>query len=64
MARAYGLTAREQEVATLAGGGHTSASVARTLRISPHTVNDHLKAVFRKVGVRTRQDLAMALGHA
>lgn len=64
MSRAYGLTGREQEIAVLAGGGHTSVAIARSLRISPYTVNDHLKNVFRKVGVSRRQELAIALGCA
>jgi DNA-binding CsgD family transcriptional regulator len=60
-ARAYGLSAREREVALLAIEGHTSSEIATSLFISPYTVQDHLKAAFGKTGVRSRRDLATAL---
>ncbi len=54
---AYGLTPREAEVAQAAVQGHTNKAVARTLQISEHTVEDHLKSVFAKVGVASRGEL-------
>ena len=59
--KAYGLTAREQEVAQLVLRGATAAQAAQRLRISPHTVNDHLKAIFEKTGARTRGELSATL---
>jgi DNA-binding CsgD family transcriptional regulator len=59
--RAYGLTPREQEVAQLALRGATAVQAGRLLSISPHTVNDHLKAVFDKTGARTRGELSATL---
>jgi DNA-binding CsgD family transcriptional regulator len=59
--RAYGLTDREQEVAQLVLRGATTAGAAQRLSISPHTVNDHLKAVFDKTGARTRGELSAKL---
>ena len=59
--KAHGLTPREQEVAQLTLRGATSAQAARRLRISPHTVNDHLKAIFEKTGARTRGELSATL---
>jgi DNA-binding CsgD family transcriptional regulator len=54
---AHGLTRREGEVAQLALQGKTNKRVARDLRISEHTVEDHLKAIFTKVGVSSRGEL-------
>jgi DNA-binding CsgD family transcriptional regulator len=54
---AYGLTARETEVADLVMRGGSTAEVSAALFIAPYTVQDHLKAIFEKVGVHSRKDL-------
>jgi DNA-binding CsgD family transcriptional regulator len=59
--KAYGLTPREQEVAQLLLRGATTIQVARRLTISRHTVTDHIKSIFEKVGARTRGELAATL---
>ena len=59
--KAYGLTPREQEVAQLTLRGATAAQTAQRLAISPHTVNDHMKAIFEKTGARTRGELSAKL---
>ena len=59
--QAYGLTAREQEVAQLVLRGATAVQAASLLSISPHTVNDHLKAIFEKTGARSRGELSATL---
>lgn len=54
---AYGLSEREQAVAALAFQGRSTRQIARALSISPYTVQEHLTAVFDKVGVRSRGEL-------
>ena len=54
---AHGATAREREVATLIARGLTNPEIAEALVLSPHTVNDHVKSLFEKLGVASRQEL-------
>ncbi|MCA1717102.1 MAG: LuxR C-terminal-related transcriptional regulator [Actinobacteria bacterium] len=54
---AYGLTKREGEVTKLVLRGLSTAEVSGELHITPNTVRDHFKAIFDKVGVRSRREL-------
>jgi len=56
---AYGLTAREREIATAALRAESTAAIAKRLYLSPWTVQDHLKSVFDKTGVRSRAGLRL-----
>jgi DNA-binding CsgD family transcriptional regulator len=52
------LTATEQRVAQLVASGHTNREVAAELFTSVRTVEGHLAAVYRKLGLRGRVALA------
>jgi DNA-binding CsgD family transcriptional regulator len=57
------LTEREREVTQLLIRGLSIDDVARSLWISPHTVRDHRKAIFAKLGVTSRPELTAMLYH-
>ncbi|WP_410665110.1 response regulator transcription factor [Amycolatopsis sp. lyj-84] len=61
VAEAYGLTPRELEVAHLVARGLPTAEIASALFLSPHTVRDHLKALFGKTAVSSRVGLVARL---
>ena len=61
IAGAHGLTPREREITAFAAQGRSTKQIALALGISPFTVQDHLKAVFAKVGVQSRAELVATL---
>jgi len=58
----HGLSARERTVAELIVSGWTLEDVAAHLILSLYTVRDHVKAIYTKVGVRSRPELTARLG--
>jgi DNA-binding CsgD family transcriptional regulator len=62
-----GLTPSEQRVAELVAAGSTNKETADALFISPKTVDSTLSRIYRKLGVRSRTELAAKLaemGHS
>jgi DNA-binding CsgD family transcriptional regulator len=57
LCRAYALTHRERDVVAALVAGLDTRAVTERLVISRYTVQDHLKSVFQKVGVRSRREL-------
>ncbi len=58
---AYGLTPRELEVTRMVARGMKTGEMAAQLFLSPHTVRDHIKAIFEKVGVSSRGELTATI---
>ena len=55
------LTAREQEVAELVAAGRTNREIAEQLVLSTRTIEAHLRAIYAKLGVRSRVELTRAV---
>jgi DNA-binding CsgD family transcriptional regulator len=51
------LTARESQIASMAAAGYANQEIADRLFITTHTVEYHLKKVFRKLGIASRRQL-------
>jgi DNA-binding CsgD family transcriptional regulator len=56
-----GLTPQELQVALTVAAGATNREAAASLFVSPKTIETHLGRVFRKLGVRSRTELAIRL---
>jgi DNA-binding CsgD family transcriptional regulator len=54
---AFGATAREREIATLLARGLSRAEMAEELVLSQHTIEDHVKSLYDKLGVASRHEL-------
>jgi DNA-binding CsgD family transcriptional regulator len=56
------LTKTEQQVAEVVANGLTNREAGRRVYMSPHTVDAHLRHIFRKLGINTRVELARIVG--
>ncbi len=57
MGARFGLSGREVEVLTLFSMGHTQKQVAEELFISPSTAHAHIRHIYTKTGMHSRQDI-------
>jgi DNA-binding CsgD family transcriptional regulator len=57
IALSHGLTEREAQITRLCVEGRPTRAIAAELHMSPYTVQDHLKSIFEKTGVRSRNEL-------
>jgi ATP/maltotriose-dependent transcriptional regulator MalT len=55
------LSRRQREVAIQASRGASNAEIAESLSVSVRTVESHLYATFTKLGITSREELAVAL---
>jgi DNA-binding CsgD family transcriptional regulator len=58
---AYGLTKQEQTITQLVCRGLSTRELGGRLHITANTVQDHLKSIFDKTGVRSRRELVAAI---
>lgn len=59
--QAHGLTSRESEVARLVLLGYSTKEISAALFISEHTIQDHFKSIFKKIGVGSRRELVIRI---
>lgn len=61
--RGYGrqLSPREREVARMLANGRANREIADELFLSPRTVEQHVAKVLRKLGVRSRTEIAQTM---
>lgn len=59
LAEAGGLTKREREIFEFVGKGHGSTYVSKALYISDNTVRTHIRNIYRKLGVHSREELLL-----
>ena len=56
--------ARDRRIAELARDGLSNPEIGARLFLSPRTVEWHLRKVFSKLGIHSRQELIRALPHS
>lgn len=57
----FDLTSRERQITVMAAYGHSNSDIAKNLCISKFTVKDHLKSIFKIIGIHKRSELLFRL---
>ena len=57
-----GLTKRELEIATLIYQGTNTRDISEKINLSYHTVRNHIKSIYSKLGVSTRSEMLVWVG--
>jgi DNA-binding CsgD family transcriptional regulator len=55
------LTPQELQIAMLLAGGKTTREAAAALFLSPKTIEYHLRHIYQKLGIHSREELAQEL---
>lgn len=55
---ALDLSPRQKEVALLSARGLSNAEIVARLRLSPHTLKDHFKAIYLRLAINSQRELA------
>src|SRR3954451_9246803 len=58
------LTPQERQIAQLLAGGRTTREAAAAIFLSPKTIEYHLRNVYRKLGINSREELAAVFSSA
>jgi len=61
LCRVYALSKREREIVSFLVAGLDTRAISKAMFISAHTVQDHLKSVFAKIGIHSRRELLARL---
>lgn len=61
LAKEYGLSSRETEVAELIARGYTGPAIAEALFISENTMRTHNRRIYAKLGIHKKQELLSLL---
>lgn len=61
LVQAHNLTPRETDIALYLRRGHSYAYIANALTVSENTVRTHVRNIYRKLGVSSREELIAAI---
>ncbi|MDR2106646.1 MAG: helix-turn-helix transcriptional regulator [Coriobacteriales bacterium] len=62
IANRFGITCREKEVLAYLGRGRSSGYIGKALVLSPNTVRAHIRSIYSKLDVHSRQELIDLFG--